>query len=208
VVTAEDSERTSMYRRRLEGMVPAETEGAVLTDFLRGLEMSLVIHQRSPADFTRAVQLINTTNQFNLPGHRVTEEEVAEVLGSGGRLYTATLNDRTGSHGEIFACLIDSDGVVRSLVMSCRVFQRRTEYAFFAWLASQDRVPSVLAFSETPRNEPFRQFLDDPAFQTKSAGHVAVDFPAFARAHADDLALFALTATVAPSEIAAGSEER
>src|SRR5262249_15977068 len=49
-VTAEDADRTAMYRRRLEGMVPAEAQGADLTEFLRGLEMSLTIHDRSRGD--------------------------------------------------------------------------------------------------------------------------------------------------------------
>jgi FkbH-like protein len=194
VVTAEDAERTSMYRRRLEGMVPAAAEGAELTEFLRGLEMSLVINERTAADFTRAVQLINKTNQFNLNGRRVTDDEVAAMLAAGGRLFTATLNDRTGSHGEILACLVDSDGVVRSLVMSCRVFQRRAEHAFFAWLGARADAPRAVDFAATPRNEPIRQFLADPVFGPTSDGEIHVDITRFASSHAGDLALFALTA--------------
>src|SRR5262249_7748607 len=95
VVTTEDADRTNMYRRRLDGMVPDTSEGADLTAFLRGLEMSLVINDRSRGDRARAVQLINKTNQFNLNGRRVTDEEVGAVLADGGRLYTASLSDRT-----------------------------------------------------------------------------------------------------------------
>ncbi|HKS06208.1 MAG TPA: HAD-IIIC family phosphatase [Gemmatimonadaceae bacterium] len=193
IVTAEDADRTAMYRRRLEGLVPTAAEGAVLTDFLRGLDMALVINRRTKVDFTRAVQLINKTNQFNLNGKRVTEDEVAAALASGGHLYTATLNDRTGSHGEILACLVDDKRTVRSFVMSCRVFQRRAEHAFFAWLAAQPHAPKSLEFAETARNEPIRQFLDDPAFHKNSDGLVAADADAFATAHAEDLTLFALT---------------
>jgi HAD superfamily phosphatase (TIGR01681 family) len=39
VATTEDLDRTKLYRRRLNGMVPATSEGADLTAFLRGLEM-------------------------------------------------------------------------------------------------------------------------------------------------------------------------
>lgn len=194
VVTAEDAERTAMYRRRLEGMAPTTAEGAELTGFLRGLEMSMLIQQRTAADFTRAVQLINKTNQFNLNGRRVTEEEVASMLAGGGRLFTATLNDRTGSHGEILACLVDPDGVIRSFVMSCRVFQRRAEHAFLTWLASRDHAPRAVDFIATPRNEPIRQFLADSAFGPANDGVVQVDIEQFAKSHAGDLALFTLTA--------------
>jgi FkbH-like protein len=194
VVTAEDADRTSMYRRRLEGMAPTTAEGAELTGFLRGLEMSMLIQQRTPADFARAVQLINKTNQFNLNGRRVTEDEVSSMLADGGRLFTATLNDRTGSHGEILACLVDAGGVIRSFVMSCRVFQRRAEHAFLTWLASRADAPRSVDFTTTPRNEPIRQFLADDAFGPAADGVVQMDIERFAKSHAGDLALFALTA--------------
>ena len=90
---------------------------------------------------------------------------------------------------------MDTGGVVRSLVMSCRVFQRRLEYAFLAWLADQECVPSALEFVSTPRNEPMRMFLDDPAFhQHVESGTITVDWAEFRRSHADDLAMFTVVA--------------
>lgn len=196
VVTAEDADRTALYRRRLEDLVPSAAEGADLTAFLRDLQMALTIHDRSSGDRTRAVQLINKTNQFNLNGRRVTNDEVAEILTSGGRLYTATLSDRTGSHGEILSCLVSAEGVIRSLVMSCRVFQRRVEYAFFAWLSTQEHPPIRLEFTQTARNEPVAQFLADPAFLREDT-EITIDWEAFMRRHSVDLGLFALSTPVA-----------
>ena len=197
-VTAEDRERTAMYRRRLAGMVPADAEGADLTGFLRGLDMRLVLHDRSMADRARAVQLINKTNQFNANGRRVTDEEVAAVLAAGGALWGATLEDRTGSHGEILALLVDGDGVARSMVLSCRVFQRRVEHAVLQWLAERGRAPRAFAYAETPRNEPFRRFVADPAFGAAGGdGVLAFDADAFRHAHADALRLFSVREPVA-----------
>jgi FkbH-like protein len=157
-VTDEDRARTALYRRRLDGMAPSELSGADLTGFLRDLRMELQIVDRTRGDRTRAVQLINKTNQFNLNGRRVTDDEVAAMLAEGGRLYGATLTDRTGTHGEILACIIDRGGVLRSLVMSCRVFQRQVESEFIAWLAAQHG-SLRFDFAATPRNEPIQQFL-------------------------------------------------
>lgn len=192
-VTAEDRDRTEMYRRRLAGIAPSGAQGADLTAFLRELEMTLVIHDRSSGERVRAVQLINKTNQFNLNGRRITDDEVAALLAAGGHLYTASLRDRSGTHGEILACIIDAGGVVRSLVLSCRVFQRRVEYAFFAWLAAQDTQPVALEFAATPRNEPMRHFLSDPAFSTAADDLVAFDAVCFLEGHSDDPALFAFS---------------
>lgn len=191
-ITAEDRARTELYRRRLAGMTPSTTKGADLTEFLRGLEMRLTIHDRSSGDRTRAVQLINKTNQFNLNGARLTDEEVQATLSSGGRLFTADLEDRHGSHGEVVACLVDRDGTVRAWVMSCRVFQRRVEHAFLAWLAGQPAPPRRLSFLATPRNTPLQEFLRHPAFRAEN-GMVEVDAMRFATEHAADLELFAVT---------------
>jgi FkbH-like protein len=190
-VTGEDRERTEMYRRELESMAPAEMQGADITEFLRGLEMTLTLHDRSDSGRERAVQLINKTNQFNLNGRRMTDQEVTLALNTGARLYTATLNDRNGTHGEILACLISPAGIITSFVMSCRVFQRRVEYAFLTWLATQPQAPSGLAFLSTSRNEPIRRFLTDPAFDP-AGDLVRFDAGRFAADHSNDLALFTL----------------
>ena len=190
-VTAEDRERTALYRRRLAGMVPSDIAGADITSFLRTLDMELVIEDRSDGNRDRAVQLINKTNQFNLNGRRVTEDEVASILAAGGQLYTASLSDQHGSHGEILACLISGTGVIESFVMSCRVLQRRVEYAFLTWLASSERPPSAVRHVRTQRNAPMQQFLDHAAFACADGGD-ALGFHAtrFAAEQQADLALF------------------
>jgi len=198
-LTAEDSDRTELYRRRLTTLVPSDAQGADLTSYLQSLQMELQIHDRSRGDRARAVQLINKTNQFNSNGQRLSDEEVGEILDRGGHLYTASLTDRSGSHGEILACLLESDGTVRSIVMSCRVFQRHVEYAFVGWLAMHQPV-SRFVFKATERNEPFCQFLKDRAFAEAENGLVAFDAAAFARCHQSDLELMAVTAqTRAPN---------
>jgi FkbH-like protein len=193
VLTAEDLERTELYRRRVSGMAPSNIGGADLTSFLRDLQMVLTIRDRSNGDRERVVQLINKTNQFNLNGHRVSDEEVGAVLAAGGRLYGATLEDRHGSHGETLACLVNREGTITSFVMSCRVFQRRMEHAFLAWLAGQPNPPSRLQFAPTARNTPFQQFLEDAAF-TRGQDGCQLDGETFRDRHAGDLALFDLRA--------------
>jgi FkbH-like protein len=188
-ITTEDRGRTAMYKRRLEGLVPSELGGSDLTQFLRELEMSLAIRNGGTRDYTRALQLINKTNQFNLNGRRLKEEELRAALDAGGRLVTATLADRTGSHGEILACLIGADRVITTLVMSCRVFQRRVEYAFLAWLAGQSSPPVGLLWAATARNAPFRQFVCEVAGPPDGDGLVSIDAAALRSRYAADLSL-------------------
>ncbi len=192
-LTAEDQERTEMYRRRLEGAAPVEATGSDLTDFLRRLEMRLTVHDRSTGDRTRAVQLINKTNQFNANGRRWTAEEISAVLARGGRLFGASLADRSGSHGEIISCLLGPEQGIEAFVMSCRVFQRRVEHAFLAALAGRGVAPAAVRYTRTDRNEPFAKFVQDAAFGPADGDLLPFDAAAFATAHGDDLALFELT---------------
>ena len=192
-ITSEDRERTEMYRRRLEGMVPSDRHGADLTRFLQDLKMTLTIHDRACGERARAMQLITKTNQFNLNGSRLTDAEVGAILDAGGRLFGATLADRTGNHGEVLACLVAPDSTIRSFVMSCRVFQRRVEYAFLAWLAARSSPPIGMHWAKTPRNAAFQQFLCDVAGQPDGNGLVHLD-PAILRArYARDLELFTVS---------------
>lgn len=197
-ITAEDHERTEMYRRRLKGLAPSAQQGADLTRFLHDLNMTLTIHDRSRGDRARAVQLINKTNQFNLNGRRRTEQEVGAILESGGRLFGASLSDRTGNHGEVLACLVAADATIASFVMSCRVFQRRLEYAFLAWLTTRPNPPVGLDWASTPRNAPFRQFLGEIAGPLNGNGLVRFDAAAVAARYAEDLGLFAMSDVTDP----------
>lgn len=189
-VSDEDRRRTELYRQRLAGLAPSTLEGADLSAFLRDLDMTLTIQDHSTGDRTRAVQLINKTNQFNLNGRRVTDHEIGRVLASGGRLLGVTLADRTGSHGEILTCLMGPDGVIRSMVMSCRVFQRRVEFAFLAWLVSREPALRSFDFLATEKNEPLRQFLSALHGTAPRDGSVPLIASAIASAFAGDLALF------------------
>jgi FkbH-like protein len=188
--TPEDSERTSMYRRRAASIVPGETKGADLHKFLKSLNMKLSIHDRSTGDRERCVQLINKTNQFNLNGVRINDDEVSDVLAEGGYLFGARLEDRTGDHGEILSCLIDSQGIIQSLVMSCRVFQRRVEHALLNWLAGQvDINISGLSFRATERNQPSCNFFILEGFTKVGENLVLFDADVFRKAHQEDLQL-------------------
>jgi FkbH-like protein len=192
-ISNEDKQRTQMYRRRLEGnkLSLVKGEGANLTGFLTKLQMELTIYDRSVGDHERAIQLINKTNQFNLNGNRMSDDEVAQVLSVGGRLYTAKLDDRTGSHGEILVCLLDQSDRIISFVLSCRVFQRQVENVFMCWLIKRFSNQIKLTYMATMRNTPMSEFLKDTAFVLNDEGAI-LDGIQFLENHEAKLNLFKL----------------
>jgi len=171
VVSDEDKNRTEMYRLRRDAVNERsfiEKEGGDLTEYLASLRMELTIYDCSKYNRERAIQLINKTNQFNLNGRRVANEDISDVLAAGGKLYTVKLEDRSGSHGEILACLINNNGVVLSLVLSCRVFQRNIEHIFLCWLIRTYRTAIKLSYEATDKNIPVTNFLMHSAFFVKN----------------------------------------
>jgi FkbH-like protein len=190
-VTAEDAQRTEMYRLRAGSVLPSAAAGADLSEFLESLAMKLTIRERTVADYARCLQLINKTNQFNINGQRIAEADLQSMLARGGRLIGATLEDRNGSHGEVIACLVDPEGTLEAFVMSCRVFQRRAEFAFSAWLAAQPYAPRQIRYVGTERNEPVRLFLEKLGLEA-SDGLLPFDAPGIRTAEADALRLFQL----------------
>ena len=149
--------------------------------------MKLIVHDRSANGYERCVQLINKTNQFNLNGIRFSESQITNILKDGGRLYGATLDDRSGSHGEILACLINSEHTVESLVLSCRVFERKIEFAFMCWLLRQVEAPFILKYQLTNRNEPIRKFLKMAGCDLEGNAQASINPKVFINTHRSSL---------------------
>jgi FkbH-like protein len=169
-VTDEDSNRTHLYRQMASSTETVSGEGYNITEFLRSMDMQMVIYDRSTGERSRAVQLFNKTNQFNINGVRRTDGDVARLLAQGVRLYTGEISDVNGSHGEVLAILIDSKGLVLSYVMSCRIFQRQAEFAFLGALTTLGISHLEIDYLKTERNEPVRLFLLK-LFPSSSIGH-------------------------------------
>jgi FkbH-like protein len=183
-ITDEDRQRTELYR--LHGITKTDGAGGDTHSFLSGLGMQLKIREVGSDNWGRPLQLINKTNQFNLNGRRLQESELSESLNKGWRLFAARLTDRTGDHGEILACLINTEGIVEALVLSCRVFQRNVEHVFFSWLGDQPDLLKGLRFIATPRNEPLRDFFTDASFNLVN-GVIIFDNKKFCETHARKL---------------------
>ena len=195
VITNEDRKRSDMYRRNLKAAPPSGAKGADIEDYLRSLDMKLTFVERGSRGSDRALQLINKTNQFNLNGLRLSREEFEAKLSGGARLFCGGLSDRTGNHGEVIACLVEFDGLVSSLIMSCRVIQRRLEYAFIIAVLEKIGIDLRFDFVLTDRNKPFSNFLDDPAFMTLADNKPGLNGEVFVKAHQVDRELFAVEVT-------------
>ncbi len=80
--------------------------------------------------------------------------------------------DRFGAYGIVGFARVDESGdqpILRDLVLSCRVAQKRVEHAFIGWLASRERARErqalVAEVVETERNHQIVQVFADLCFR-------------------------------------------
>jgi FkbH-like protein len=132
--TSEDRHRAGQYAANAEREALLGSSQSI-DEFLRGLNMSVVVGPFTAADHARIVQLFNKTNQFNTTTRRYTSEEIA-CLANLPNVLTLQfrLLDRIGDNGLVSAMILrptpDHEDVleIENWVMSCRVFGRQLEF--------------------------------------------------------------------------------
>jgi FkbH-like protein len=148
-ITAEDEERTSLYRANVEREQLRESV-TDMASYLASLRMVLRVGLFSLVDLPRIVQLINKTNQFNLTTRRYAAPEIQAILNDRTIMpMQFRLLDRFGDNGIIGLVIgklndemnLDLD----TWLMSCRVLGRQVEAAMLNVVANRARQLGAVA---------------------------------------------------------------
>ncbi len=167
VITDEDKMRGNLYvteRLRKEEEKKHQNKDA----FLKSLCLEMKIFVDDNACLPRLSQLTEKTNQFNILKNPISEEELSKLIASDShKIIHAGLQDIFGDYGIIIFGIVEKKDKVwhiKSLLMSCRVFGRGVEDAFFAEIekfAKNAEVEKItIDFKETEKNAPTKVFLD------------------------------------------------
>ena len=141
-------------------------------DYTRDLNIKVQIEHINALDhkkFPRAFELLNKTNQFNTTGRRWSEAEMVQYFAKGGSLLAVDVSDRLSHYG-LTAVLLQQREECSQIVMSCRVFGLRVEFAIFKSFLEQAAVGRYLLFRDTGKNGLCRKFLDKIGVQAPSVG--------------------------------------
>ena len=131
----DDASRTEQYLANAKRQ--QQQESAVnLKEFLRNLNMQMMVGQVDEFALPRVVQLINKTNQFNLTTHRYTEAQVKEMSTDPSYLCLyCRLKDDLGDNGLISVILAKPVTIretatlhIDTWLVSCRVLGRQVEH--------------------------------------------------------------------------------
>lgn len=128
--SAEDGQRTEMYRQRAEREEEQTAFGSV-AEYLQSLETEITVGRFEPKRIPRIAQLMQRSNQFNLATRRRSEAECEELMRNPAcHPIFAELKDRLGNHGLIsivVAWAREDDLFLSDWLMSCRVLTRGVE---------------------------------------------------------------------------------
>lgn len=165
IILQEDSIRFDSIRRRHANPDTLETAKTVPGSFLEQLDAEMSFSfTKSPMD-SRALELVNKTNQFNLNGKRFTESSWHKYfLDPASFLVTVSYKDKFGPLGKIAVITgrRNRNLHVDMWVMSCRAFSRRIEHRCLEELFAKFGVEEIeLDYVQTERNGPLSQFLTE-----------------------------------------------
>ncbi|WP_020523991.1 HAD-IIIC family phosphatase [Catelliglobosispora koreensis] len=196
-VTGDDRLRTLRYQQERDRR-DFQASAPTLEEFLAGLELDVNIEPLSPADWERAAQLSQRTNQFNINGIRLSATVFAE-----GNWLTVRVSDRFGDYG-LTGLLGHStvDGVleVSAFMLSCRVLGRGVEHRILNYLSGLGPETIAFCFADTERNQPARDF-----FTTFGGYAIAAAIARAARPRTASLPPVAAAGTAAAGTAATGT---
>lgn len=182
-VTEEDTSRTKMYLAEQQRKNTHE-DAPSLDGFIKGLELKMSMNRVEDTRITRAAQLTNKTNQFNLSVIRRTEEELKQLIGSPGYMcHVIEVSDRFGDYGLVGVVITKKCGTrlfIDTLLLSCRVLGRRIEDAILVGLkklCSETGACMLEAdFRPTGKNMPVRGFLERTGWRNVEENEGCVKF--------------------------------
>jgi FkbH-like protein len=132
--------------------------------FLQEANATVCFDFQSSKEDSRAFELVNKTNQFNLNGTRYTESDWAsELARPNTHLIVTSYEDRFGLLGNIAVILASQEASVlciQTWVMSCRAFSRRIEHLCLKTCFERYGVHEIeFNFLPTEKNGPLQEFL-------------------------------------------------
>lgn len=137
-----------------------------LNNFLENIDMVCRATRLKDENDNRAFELINKTNQFNLNGIRIYEENKKKYFLKNYFIIKFSLIDKLADHGTIGVVICkkkEHNMYVEFMVLSCRVFSRNVESVFLKVilnLAKKYEIKNIyFNYNKTNKNSLVKEFF-------------------------------------------------
>ena len=166
-VTDEDKSRSNLYKSESK-RIKLKQQLKSLSDWIKTLNLTIVIEDIKNENTPRAVQLFNKTNQMNLSTRRLSEQEFNHwVKVDSNNLWTIRAADKFGDYGIIGILSISTKNNIATLVdfiLSCRVVGRYIEETMIEFLkefCQENNVNKIKGkYKKTDKNSLCYNFLN------------------------------------------------
>ena len=166
-VTDEDKSRSNLYKSESK-RIKLKQQLKSLSDWIKTLNLTIVIENIKNENTPRAVQLFNKTNQMNLSTRRLSEQEFNHwVKVDSNNLWTIRAADKFGDYGIIGILSISTKNNIATLVdfiLSCRVVGRYIEETMIEFLkefCQENNVNKIKGkYKKTEKNSLCYNFLN------------------------------------------------
>ena len=166
-VTDEDKSRSNLYKSESK-RIKLKQQLKSLSDWIKTLNLTIVIENIKNENTPRAVQLFNKTNQMNLSTRRLSEQEFNHwVKVDSNNLWTIRAADKFGDYGIIGILSISTKNNIATLVdfiLSCRVVGRCIEETMIEFLkefCQENNVNKIKGkYKKTDKNSLCYNFLN------------------------------------------------
>ena len=129
-LTDEDLSKTVQYKQEAKRQKALEVADN-MEDYLKSLQINILIEEMKESQIERVSQLTQKTNQFNLLTARYTLEQLIEYVNNkNNSVFVANVSDKYGDSGLVFVLMISKTekiAQIDNLLMSCRVMGRYIE---------------------------------------------------------------------------------
>ena len=165
-ISEEDLVKTDQYLTEAKRKV-LEQSSLSFSDYIKSLEIKMIIDEDLESDLLRVSQLTEKTNQFNFNKKYYSVEELRQNRLKGIlKYFTLRVSDKFGDYGLVGVILIEINNgkvVLENYILSCRILGRRIEFDF--WDFVQDQIKYIyntqideIRFSKTAKNIPAQNF--------------------------------------------------
>ena len=181
--TNEDKNKTEMYLQERQRKEQLKIHDSI-DNYLSSLGLSLSIHWNQEISVSRASQMTQKTNQFNLTTRRYTESDIIRMLEDPEYAIAAfSVSDQFGDYGVTGMSIIqikNSTAIIDSLLMSCRVIGRNLEIAFFDEIVKfllDKKIKTLFgSYISTPKNKQVGSFYEELGFKSTKINELQIDF--------------------------------
>jgi FkbH-like protein len=143
-LTIEDVSKTILYK---ENFIRDnyKSEFTSIEDYLKNLEIEIVVKRADKFTISRIAQMTQKTNQFNLTTKKYTENDISRFIENGDMVFCGSVKDKFGDNGITLLAIVTFDSktniaTIESYLLSCRILGRGIENVFLKFILNQVRL--------------------------------------------------------------------